>query len=353
MSSFLNGLFANRAIPSSSSSSTTNTSIESPSTKESRVSRHFPSSEIITSLKQVGIPVSTISDADCATCAEACSGPMNMEGYPSSFSIDTTTPLLGAIKDFDYLILCSSGKTDWPHDVCADLHSVPGALRQAYPKPSPSTKPQRKTSIAGVLPLSSPCTAPTTSEENACGGQLTVAIFSSSHFSLSDNDDTHSLIILPNWVLMPDVTPSNLPNLPLPMDLFPRLPHQLIILLCSHKTRDKRCAIAAPILKDALVDVFESLEPAWQVDSRGDEAAHSSEEPLVGIFNISHSGGHKFAGNMILNFPNGASVWYGRVMPSDCERIVKETVLNHRVVPELLKGGFGLGTLKCNALLAW
>ncbi|EGG01101.1 uncharacterized protein MELLADRAFT_79093 [Melampsora larici-populina 98AG31] len=351
MSSFLNVVFGTRANPSSSSSSTTST--ESPSSKESRVSRHFPSSEIITSLKEVGVPISTVSDSDCATCAEACSGPMNMEGYPSSFAIDTTTPLLGAIKDYDYLILCSSGKTDWPHDVCADVHSLPGALRQAYPKPSTPIDPQRKPSIAGVLPLPRPCTAHAAPGISGREGQLTVAIFSSSHFSSSDDDDTHSLIILPNWVLMPDVTPSHLPKLPLPIDLFPRLPHQLIILLCSHKTRDKRCAIAAPILKDALVDVFESLETTWQVDTRCDGAVHPSEEPLVGIFNISHSGGHKFAGNMIINFPNGASVWYGRVMPSDCERIIKETVLNHRVIPELLKGGFGLGTLNSNSLLAW
>lgn len=153
------------------------------------------------------------------------------------------------------------------------------------------------------------------------------------------------------------------------------LPHELIILLCSHKTRDKRCAIAAPLLREALTDAIEASGPEWRVETRGDETLPTTDR-LVGIFQVSHSGGHKFAGNMIIWFSNGASVWlsyrfrnlltgicllnvhslwvftyrYGRVTPLDCERIVRETVVGHMVIPELLKGGYGLDSLKPRAL---
>lgn len=82
----------------------------------------------------------------------------------------------------------------------------------------------------------------------------------------------------------------------------------------------------------------------------------------VGIYFISHVGGHKYSANVIvyrrrnLN-PEGAAteagnvaleegavqgIWLARVKPEDCEAIVKFTVLQGKVVkPESqLRGGF-------------
>ncbi|GAA5917862.1 hypothetical protein JCM8208_001886, partial [Rhodotorula glutinis] len=59
-------------------------------------------------------------------------------------------------------------------------------------------------------------------------------------------------------------------------------------------------------------------------------------------------------GNVILYFPNGSSVWYGRTTPSDVGLIVDRTIMEGKVVPELLRGGLGLeGKDGAKGVLDW
>lgn len=83
----------------------------------------------------------------------------------------------------------------------------------------------------------------------------------------------------------------------------------------------------------------------------------------VGIYFVSHTGGHKFAANVIIyrrrmaddeddskpgkvlgEASEGAfqGIWLARVRPEDCENIVRYTVLKGKIVkPERqLRGGF-------------
>ena len=68
-------------------------------------------------------------------------------------------------------------------------------------------------------------------------------------------------------------------------------------------------------------------------------------EATVGL--VSHVGGHKFAGNVIIYLPpdqgnaelSGAGVWYGRVGPEHIDGIVRETMVNGRIVGDLFRGG--------------
>ena len=93
----------------------------------------------------------------------------------------------------------------------------------------------------------------------------------------------------------------------------------------------------------------------------------------VGIYFISHVGGHKFAANVMVyrrsddvvetrnidglekgraGIGEGAQcIWLARVRPEDCEGIVKYTVLQGKVVkPERqLRGGFDRG----KGLVSW
>jgi len=57
------------------------------------------------------------------------------------------------------------------------------------------------------------------------------------------------------------------------------------------------------------------------------------------ILRNSHVGGHRFAGNVIIYFPTGNGVWYGRTSPHVVEAIVKSTILDGKVLPALLRGG--------------
>ncbi|MBW0536428.1 hypothetical protein O181_076143 [Austropuccinia psidii MF-1] len=328
------------------------------------LTRHFPSSSTIESLKQFGIPLSSCQD--CQLGHDSASVPFNLDGYPENFSIDTKTPLLGHIKPFDLLILCSSGKTDWPHDVCKDPLSIPGQLRKLYPKLPNSTK----LSIPGIFPLpkhlqnnqiNNSKNLQSLDSDQSLQQNLNLAILSSSHFSTSNNDQSHSLIILPDWVRITEVTLNNLPNFKENLQSSQtnqkqiqgnskksKLPYQVIILICSHKTRDKRCSISAGVLEEEMIQSIESNLEDWKVDCRGDyDLNHiDDDENWAGIFKVSHTGGHKFAGNMIINFPFGTSIWYGRVTKADCKRIVQETIISKNVIPELLKGGVGLNQLK-------
>ena len=73
---------------------------------------------------------------------------------------------------------------------------------------------------------------------------------------------------------------------------------------------------------------------------------------------ISHIGGHKFAGNVIVYIPPGLKsyddsdvphplaghgIWYGRVEPKHVEGIVQETIKKGNVIKELFRGGIKQG----------
>lgn len=132
-------------------------------------------------------------------------------------------------------------------------------------------------------------------------------------------------------------------------------PHKALILLCSQKTRDARCGQSAPLLRKELE---RHLRPLGLYRDLDDERPGG-----VGIYFISHVGGHKYSANvMIYRRPNafgqdvetekvegevgaGQCIWLARIRPEDCEGLVKFTVLKGKVVkPERqLRGGFDRG----------
>lgn len=129
-------------------------------------------------------------------------------------------------------------------------------------------------------------------------------------------------------------------------------PHAAVILLCSQRTRDARCGQSAPLLKR---EFERHLRPLGLYRDLDDERPGG-----VGIYFISHVGGHKYAANVIVyrrrdfewykqaetaRTPNeGAAqgIWLARVRPEDCENVIRYTVLQGKVVKpkEQLRGGF-------------
>lgn len=101
------------------------------------------------------------------------------------------------------------------------------------------------------------------------------------------------------------------------------------ILICGHGGRDERCGVLGPLLQSSFRNEFQR---------RGIEAD---------VAQISHIGGHKYAGNVIVYLPpslrgnalKGTGIWYGRVGPENVEGLVEETVVQGKVVVELLRGG--------------
>lgn len=168
-------------------------------------------------------------------------------------------------------------------------------------------------------------------------------------------------------------------DLPIPRGLTSRpCPHGALVLLCSQRTRDARCGQSAPLLRKELE---RHLRPLGLFRDLDDERPGG-----VGVYFISHTGGHKYSANvMVYRRPDafgvdgvsraglaegevlmprkkekvageedvGAAqcIWLARVRPEDIEGLVKYTILQGKVVkPEKqLRGGFD----RSKGLLSW
>lgn len=98
------------------------------------------------------------------------------------------------------------------------------------------------------------------------------------------------------------------------------------VLLCSHRTRDKKCGITAPIMKKEFDSQLRDLELYRDAsDDRPDG---------VKVMFTNHVGGHKFAANVLVYNKHGEFVWFARCSPLNIKFIINETVLNHKVYPK-------------------
>ena len=159
--------------------------------------------------------------------------------------------------------------------------------------------------------------------------------------------------------------------------------------MCSQKTRDARCGQSAPLLRK---EFERHLRPLGLYRDLHDERPGG-----VGIYFISHVGGHKYSANVMVyrrpnafgqddpvektegtetNGTNGHSesngesnavekdgvnenrdlgaaqcIWLARVKPEDCENLIRYTVVKGKVVkPETqLRGGFD----RAKGLMSW
>jgi hypothetical protein len=221
--------------------------------------------------------------------------------------------------------------------------------------------------------------------------------------------DSTTVLLLPSFTIVDNVTPTTVPDLithiinagptntdplttarengaasSLPRELKLKTrpcPHNYLILLCSQKTRDARCGQSAPLLRK---EFERHLRPLGLYRDLHDERPGG-----VGIYFISHVGGHKFSANVmiyrrasapkldgeaceteeeehkveeVVAHPDsedakevklGAAqcIWIARVRPEDCENIVRYTVLQGKVLkPDYqLRGGFD----RSKQLISW
>lgn len=125
-------------------------------------------------------------------------------------------------------------------------------------------------------------------------------------------------------------------------------PHQYLVLLCSHATRDARCGQSAPLLRK---EFERQLRPMGLYRDLEDDRPGG-----VGIYFINHVGGHKFSANVMIYRRGGSArdlsgaptdeaaqcMWLARVKPADVENLVRYTILQGKLVqPERqLRGGF-------------
>jgi len=134
----------------------------------------------------------------------------------------------------------------------------------------------------------------------------------------------------------------------------------ILVLICGHGGRDMRCGITGPILQAEFEKTLQGQEIKVEKEAveirEGDKddvpRLESGGSTIARVGLISHIGGHKFAGNVIIYIPpnaetkdgpphpfRGCGIWYGRVEPKHVDGIVRETIMGGKVIEELFRGG--------------
>ncbi|KAK7044800.1 Sucrase/ferredoxin-like-domain-containing protein [Favolaschia claudopus] len=326
-------------------------------------------------LDAAGVPVSS---ADCRTCADPCQD--GHGEYPSRFTVDMETQMLGSVRPFCRQIMVSTGVTDWDREITRTSGSLASHISSAHRKvtiPHSNANPDLP-HIPGIFNASD---------------SAEIAILNGSHKTISDDHQLETILVFPDYVVV-----SGVPSTPQGAKMLwnsvldpriPRilgstadeaafstwvLPYSCVITLCSHKRRDNRCGISAPKLEREFTHSLQHR--GWTVDTQLEHMIESPLEKLNGtneekeahvletlkelqdakkalILYNSHMGGHRYAGNCIIYTPRGTSVWYGRVSPHEVEAVVENTIEKGLILPPLLRGGLGLSKQGCKSLHDW
>ncbi|KAF9281102.1 hypothetical protein BGZ68_006842 [Mortierella alpina] len=326
-----------------------------------------------------------VSISDCHGCETPCADEDHPH-YPSYLKINQDKPLLYSVKPYTRHVLISTGQDDWPAHIDDDKDSLAYHLSRAI------DEGQRKIRDSGKTPAKILLTNSSRKAENWEGPGWQV-------------------IVLPDHIVVNNVTPeqcsdffdafltqevgqSNLRSalnhgseddskksdgngeaagevviagagaragphagggagVGLGAGLQQRSIHvgnttfvahrwqpKAAVMLCSHKKRDKRCGVTAPILRRELTRVLRSKDLLG--DGEGD----------VELWLVSHIGGHKFAGNVIVHRSEGMAVWYGRVEPCHSQAIVEATIERGEVIRDLYRGSMD-GSFQQTTKTAW
>lgn len=257
--------------------------------------------------------------SDCSQECDACTS-----RFPSSVAIETKDPLWNSTKPYGLHVVVPTNKCDWIHDAT----DVPGQMPYAV---------QQWASSAKFTEL---------------GETSTIKVTVSSLSSLKlENDPDYMLgkhgdvLLLPFFVWVKGVTVDNVdkvldkvvPDLcrfrdekleQLPTTSFPAYPdvsvevdaHLSYVFMCSHKTRDKRCGITAPIMKKEM-DIH--LRDLGLYRDVGDDRPGG-----VRVAYINHIGGHKYAANVIIYLKrSGKNIWLARCKPNNVVPIIDECIV--------------------------
>ncbi|KAL2815513.1 Sucrase/ferredoxin-like-domain-containing protein [Aspergillus granulosus] len=260
---------------------------------------------------------------DCADCTIE---------YPAKVKVEMSRPLYGHIKQFHTHVLVATGKSDWMNKV----ENEPGSLMEAIHNSSGSKHGRMMVSASN---LRSP-----QSEDGSTKKGTTVLLLPS--FTIVDSVNTRDVAdLITNFIDAPLSNPAKALTQPPDSTLKARpCEYDHVVLLCSHKRRDARCGITAPLIKRELE---RHLRPKGLYRDADDERPGG-----VGIFFVSHVGGHKFSANVLVyRKKEQQMIWLARVRPEHCEGIVNYTLLQGKVVhpDSQLRGGFD----RARGLTSW
>ncbi|MCJ1381043.1 hypothetical protein MMC17_004152 [Xylographa soralifera] len=240
---------------------------------------------------------------------------------PAGLDINYKLPLAGTKPPYAQHIVICTGRDDWSSRI--EDEEGPNLAKELKTLLGPKGQFHNPNHPILITNASFLTTAP--SREHLASAYLFPSFQHVPHIDLSPSVLSHfvrsAILANPPQSLQPPTKPT--------------LTHP-IILICGHGGRDQRCGILGPLLQAEF--------------RRALERSSSQSDVASQVALVSHIGGHKFAGNVIVYLPPGfrvdgevaplagQGVWYGRVEPRHVEGIVAETVGRGRVVKELVRG---------------
>ncbi|KAG0278800.1 hypothetical protein BGZ95_003088 [Linnemannia exigua] len=314
--------------------------------------------------------------SDCSACPNPC-GDDDHPHYPSYLKINQTMPLLHSVKSYERHVLISTGKEDWESHIDSDKSSLAFYLQNAIDK----GQQRLRDSGSGQSVYRIVLTNSSRKAETWDGPGWQVVVLPDqlvvNNVTPEQCDDFFEAFLEPpvgtfgqeadgsNEIQSRDNTtaPSSQEastgpsfssaggdqgrNSPLSREvrkgkttfIAHRWQAKAAVMICSHKKRDKRCGVTAMILKKEFTRILRSKDLLG--DAEGD----------VEIWLVSHIGGHKFAGNVIVH-RGGVSIWYGRVEPCHSQAIVDTTIERGEIIRDLYRGGAN-GHLDAYKQIAW
>ncbi|QIX01512.1 hypothetical protein AMS68_007029 [Peltaster fructicola] len=260
---------------------------------------------------------------------------------PGGLEIDHEKPLGGTMPAYAEQVLISTGKGDWNSKIEDDTDGKLVRHLRSFIAP----KGKYSNPFHNVM-LTHSSFAPPERETSTSSAYL----FPSFRYIPSISLEPAAVEDFVKAFVLPVEPPAVRGDFPTPDNIALRQPElqtlfrgvrdveEIVVLICSHGSRDSRCGVLGPILKAE----FEEKLEQHGIDTSG----KSSERPRARVGLISHIGGHRWAGNVIIYLPPqsehplaGTGVWYGRVAPEHVEGIVRQTVLNGKIIENMFRGG--------------
>lgn len=184
-------------------------------------------------------PIHEDSDTDdCTGCLDPCA---DHKEYPSYLKIEKDHPVLGTVKSYGRHIIIATGATDWAKKIEKEpntfAHSLSNAQHNAS-RPSPCKNLVTNSSLESVY-----STVP-----DACDVMILPDNIIVSNVTSEKADDFYHLFLQTPLPTEPmDIELKMKDSLLGKMEIH-KNPYRNLLLLCSHRKRDKRCGVTAPIL---------------------------------------------------------------------------------------------------------
>ena len=270
---------------------------------QSGAESQIPSPPKSDSSPAIPFPISDLED--CLSCNLPCTDEQQVS-YPSYIvkSIDRELPLAGSVKPYGRHVLISTGRTDWIHSIDEEEGSVAQGIFKGLYEPRFAGLVKNTVTREGGdrVVLSNTSFAP----RRMGSGRTEVMIMPEwkvitnvSHDSAGEfvKHRIDGMAVSPSTEKNGGNTTAKISSLPMTEEI---MPFHSVVLICSHGKRDKRCGVTSKYL----VKAFESGLRRRNIYRSFDDTRTESQGGLPGggtvVGCLSHIGGHKFAGNVII-----------------------------------------------------